>query len=390
MTKDIFFQVFSQSFFSNLQLCQPPTLEGLLHESESDEKSSSSHDSSGVSVLQNTPFTGATGMFLFSPPPEEKEKDESHHCATEYEHQLVPLECNNDKDHSFDRHNPSLSEALSTNHTLTTDLYTRQESTKNNLEPNVGLGGVEPSLQPFSEPLQETGTRTNAERNDASLVPVTENLLVPSLSGSKENGGAPPPPLVVTARSAFSAAPQPEHKKNCLINQHMSQQVPTNRLQGLSHQSVIHDLLKTTSVSSGSVAGRDGHMFGSPDGAYDVGSVFQHSPSNTIAEMPKIICYPPVDGDELEHSGLESLLGYGFIISEGISRSLGVPHPSGNGDCDPHLYDTTSKVDPSLSSVITHNKDHNPELFQHSGLINYQLFSVMQQLRSQAKQSLSV
>lgn len=308
-------------------------------------------------------------MFLFSPPPEEKEKDESHLCATEYEHQLVPLECNNDKDHSFDRHsgfsdNPDLSEALSTNHTLTADLYTRQESTKNKLEPNVDVGGVEPSLRPFSEPLLETGTRTNAEKNDAFLVRVTENLLVPSLSGSKENDGAPAPPLVVTARSAFSAAPQPEHEKNCFINQHMSQQVPTNCLQGLSHQSVIHDLLETTSVSSGSVAERDRHMFGSPDGAYDVGSIFQHSPSNTIAEMPKIICYPPVDGDELEHSGLESLLGYGFIISKGISRSLGMPDPSVNGDCDPHLYSTASKVYPSLSSVITYNKDHNPELFQ--------------------------
>lgn len=349
-----------------MQLCQPPALEGLLHESESDEKSSSSHDSSGVSVLQNTPFTGATGMFLFSPPPEEKEKDESHLCATEYEHQL---ECNNDTDHSSDRHggfsdHPDLSEALSTNHTLTADLYTRQEATKNKLEPNVELGGVEPSLRPFSEPLQETGTRTNAEKNDASLVPVTENLLAPSLSGSKESDGAPAPPLVVTACSAFSAAPQPEHQKNCLINQHMSQQVPTNGLQGLSHQSVIHDLLKTTSVSSGSVAGRDRHMFGSPDGAYDVGSVFQHSPSNTIAEMPKIICYPPVDGDELEHSGLESLLGCGFMISKGISRSLGMPHPSVSGDWDPHLHSTASKVYPSLSSVITYNKDHNPELFQ--------------------------
>lgn len=374
MTKDVFFQVFSHSFFflSNLQLCQPPTLEGLLHESESDEKSSSSHDSSGGSVLQNSPFTGANQMLLFSPPPEEKEKDESHLCATEYEHQLGPPECNNDEDHSFDTRggfsdNPALSEALSTNHTPTADPHTRQESTENKSEPNVDLSGVEPSLRPFSELLQETGTRTNAEKNDASLVPVTESLLVPSPSGSQENDGASAPPLAVTTHSASSAAPQPEHQKNCLNNQHMGQQVsPKNRLHGLSHQSAIHDLLKTTSVSSGSVAGihKDPHVFGSPDGAYDVGSVFQHSPSNTIAEMPKIICYPPVDGDELEHSGLESWLGYGFIISKGVSHSLGMPGPSVNGECDPHLYSTACKVYPSLPSVITYNKDHNPELLQ--------------------------
>lgn len=368
MTKDFLFQVFSPSFLSNLQLCQAPTLEGLLHESESDEKSSSSHDSSGGSVLQNSPFTGANAIFLFSPPPNERKKDESHLCATEYEHQLVLPECNNDKDDSFDRHggfsdNPGSSEALSTNHALTADLHTRQESAENKAEPNVDLGGVERSLRPFSELLQERGTRSNAEKNDAFLVPVSKSLLVPSSSGSKVNEGALAPPMAVT--SAFYAAPQPEHQKNCLINQKVGQQVsPTNCLHGLSHQSAIHDLEKTTSVCCGSLAEKDRHMFGSPDGAYDVGSVFQHSPSNTIARMPKIICYPPLDGDELERSGLESWFGCGFIISKGVSHSLGMPDPSDDGECDPHLYSTASTVCPPLPSVINYNKDHNPELLQ--------------------------
>lgn len=357
------------TFFSNLQLCPSPTLEALRHESERNEKSSSSRDGSGGSVLQNCPFTGANESLLFSPPPEEKEKNESHLCATEYEHQLVPPECNGDKDHSFDRHggfpdNPHLSEELGPNHAPTADLRTWQESTENKSEPNVDLGGVEQSLRPSSELLQESGTRSSPEKNDGFLVPATKSLLVPSPSGSRENEGASASPLAVTTHSAFNAAPQPEHLKNCLIDQHMGQQVaPTHCLHGLS-QSGIHDLEKNTSVSSESVAGKDGDVFGSPDGAYDVGSVFQHSPSNTIAEMPKIICYPPLDGNELERSGLESWFGCGFMISQGISHSLGMPHPSVDGECDPHLYSTASQVYPSLPSPINDNKDHNPELLQ--------------------------
>lgn len=302
-------------------------------------------------MLQNSPFTGANEIFLFSPPPEEKEKDESHLCATEYEHQPVPPECNNAKDRRFDRQggcsdNPGLSEALSTNQAPAADLHTRQKSTENKLEPNVDLGGVEQSLRPFTE------------KSDAFLVPVTKSLLEPSPSGSKENQGASAPPLAVTTHSAFYAAPEPEHQKSCLINQHTGQQVsPTNSL-----QSPIHDLEKT-SVSGGSAAGKDPPMFGSPGGASDVGSVFQPSPSNTIAKMPKIICYPPLDGDELERSGLESWFGCGFVISKGVSHPLGVPDPSADGEYD-HLYSTASKVYPSLPPVINYSKDHNPELLQ--------------------------
>lgn len=215
-------------------------------------------------MLQNSPFTGASAVFPFSPPPEEKEKDESH------------------------------------------------------------------------------------------------QLLVPSPSGGKkEKDGASAPPLTVTPRSAFFAAPQPEHQKSCLINQHTGQQVtPTH---GLSIQPSIHDLEKPTGVSCGSVAGKDGRLFGPPDGAYDAGSVFQHSPSNTVAKMPKIICYPPLDGDELEGSGLESWFGRGFIISQGVSHSLGTPDASADEDGGPHLHGAASTLSPSFPSVINYKKDHSPD-----------------------------
>lgn len=363
VTKDIFFQVFHHSF-SNMQLCKAPTLERLLHESESDEKSLASHDSSGGSVLRDCPFTGTNGRLLFSSPPEEKENDESHFSAAECEHYLLfPPVCGHDKDHNFDRHggssdNPDLSEALSTNHSPAADLHTGQEPTEDKSEQNVDLGEVEGSLRPFSELLQEGGGK-----NDASLLPVT--LLVPSLSESKENDGASVPPLEVTTSSALNAAPWTEYLEKCLINRHSGQQVShPNCLRGLSHQPAIRDDLETTTTASGGSEGKDRHIFGSSEGAYDVGSIFQHSPSNTIAKTPNIICYPPLNGDELERNGLESWLGHGFTISKGISHSLVMPDFLVDGKCEPRLCGAESKDDPPLPSVINYNRDHNAELWQ--------------------------
>lgn len=361
VTKDIFFQVFHHSF-SNMQLCQAPTLEGLLHESESDEKSPPSHDSSGGSVLRDCPFTGTNERLLFSSPPEEKENDESHFSAAECEHHLLfPPVCGHDKDHNFDRRggssdNPDLSDALSTNHSPAADLHTGQEPTENKSERNVDLGEVEGSLRPFSELLQEGGGK-----NDASLLPVT--LLVPSPSASKENDGASVPPLEVTTSRALHAAPQTEYLEKCLITSGQQVSHP-NCLRGLSHQPAIRDDLETTTAASGGSEGKDRHIFASPEGAYGVGSVFQHGPSNTIAKTPNIICYPPLNGDELERNGLESWLGYGFAISKGISHSLVMPDFLVDGKCEPRLCSAERKDDPPLPSAINYNRDHNAELLQ--------------------------
>lgn len=347
-----------------MQLCQAPTLEGLLHESESDEKSPPPHGSSGGSVLRDCPFTGTNERLLFSSPPEEKENDESNFSAAECEHHLLfPPVCGHDKDHNFDRgggssDNSDLSDAESTNHSPAADLHTGQEPTENKSEQNVDLGEVEGSLRPFSELLQEGGGK-----NDASLLPVT--LLVPSPSASKENDGASVPPLEVTTRRALNAAPQTEYLEKCLINRHSGQQVShPNCLRGLSHQPAIRDDLETTTTASGGREGKDRHIFGSSEGAYDVGSVFQHRPSNTIAKTPNIICYPPLNGDELERNGLESWLGSGFTISKGISHSLVMPDFLVDGKCEPRLCGTERKDDPPLPSAINYNRDHNAELLQ--------------------------
>lgn len=323
-------------------------------------------------MLQRSPFAGANKHLLLSSPPEKKEKDESHLGATEHEHRLLgPLACAHDKDHNFDRHggfsgDPDLSGALSSNHSLTAHLHTWQEPRENKSEQSVDLGG---SLRPFPELLREGATRSSTEKNDEILLRVTESLLVPSPSESEESNGASVPLLEVTTHSAFHAAPQPENQEKRLINQHAGQRVSRpNCLRGLSHHSTLYDDLEiTTGASRGSDAGTDGHMLGSAGGAYDVGSVFQHSSLNTIAKTPNIICYPPLDGDELERSGLESWLGYGFIISKGVSQSLVMPDSLVDGNCDPRLYSTESQDRPALPSVNNPSKGHDPEMLQSFG-----------------------
>lgn len=347
VTRGFFFQVFAYSF-PYVQLCRAPTPEGLRHESETDETSPPSHDSGGGSVLGDGPFTGTNEHLLFSSPPEDKENDESRLSAAECEHHLFSPACGRDKDHNFDRHggstdNPDFSEALSTNHSPAADLHTGQEPTENKSEQNVDLGEVQRPLRPFSELLQE-----GEEKNDGFLLPATNSLLALE---SKEHYGASVPPLEATTHSALCAPPQPEYQEKCLINQQMSDCCH-------GHQSAVWDHLEnTTSVSRGS----EGQEFGSSEGADDVGSVIQHSPSTTVAKTPNIICYPPLDGGELERSGLESWFGCGFVISKGVSHSLVMPDPLADGKCDPRLYSAESKGDPPLASVINYNKDPNPE-----------------------------
>lgn len=345
VARGFFFQVFAHSF-SSMQLCRAPTLEGLRRESETDETSLLSHDSGGGSVLGDGLFTGTNEHLLFSSPPEDKENDESRLSAAECERHLPSPACVRDKDRNFDKHggssdNPDFSEASSANHSPPADLHTGQEPTGNTSEQNVDLGEVQRPLRPFSELLQE-----GEDKNDGFLLPATKSL------ESKGHYGASVPPLGVTTHSALCATPQPENQEKCLINQQKSHPDSFN-----GHQSAICAPENTPSVSRGGEA----NELGSSEGADDVGSLFQRSPSSTTAKTPNIICYPPLDGGELERSGLESWFGYGFVISKGISHSLIMPDPLAEGTCDPRPYSPESEGDPPLASVINSDQDPDPE-----------------------------
>lgn len=158
-----------------------------------------------------------------------------------------------------------------------------------------------------------------------------DSLLLSPSPERKEKDGASLPPLTSTTYSAFFASnvtPQQRYQDGCLINQQISQQESQlNSINGVSRQSVssgymtYENVENTASVSGGIEAGRESHGFGSSDGAYNVGGFFLHSTSNTITKMPDIISHPPIDGEELEKSGLESSFCQEFIVVKDISCS---------------------------------------------------------------------
>nr|XP_046261814.1 uncharacterized protein si:ch73-100l22.3 isoform X2 [Scatophagus argus] len=145
-----------------------------------------------------------------------------------------------------------------------------------------------------------------------------------------EKDGVALPPLTSTTYSAFFASnltPQQNYQEGCLINQDDSQlRSQPSSLNGVSHQSVssgyvTHENVENTIRVSGGIAGRESHGFGSSEKACNVGGFFLHNTSNTIAKMPDIISHPPIDGEELERSGLETSFCNDFIVVKDFSCS---------------------------------------------------------------------
>jgi len=70
---------------------------------------------------------------------------------------------------------------------------------------------------------------------------------------------------------------------------------------------VTYENVEITTAISGEIdSGDESHCVGPSEEAYAVDGFFLHSISNAIAKMPDIINHPPIDGEELESSGLES------------------------------------------------------------------------------------
>lgn len=158
-----------------------------------------------------------------------------------------------------------------------------------------------------------------------------DNILFPPLPEWKEKDGASLPPLTSTTYSAFFASnvtPQQKYQEGCLNNQHTSQQgSPLNSQNGVSHQSAssgyvtYENVENTPSVSGRIESGRASLGFSSSEGACNAGGFFLHSTSNTIAKMPDIISHPPIDGEELEKSGVESSLCQDLLVGKDLSCS---------------------------------------------------------------------
>lgn len=94
-----------------------------------------------------------------------------------------------------------------------------------------------------------------------------------------------------------------------------------------------------------------------------MGSFFLHNTSNTVAKMPAIISYPPIDGEELERSGLESSFSH---ISTGVKdiccSLVQEDQLTGGGHILP--FSTELDSDKDGSSHTTEVSENNPELSQ--------------------------
>ncbi|XP_062420503.1 uncharacterized protein cp110 [Pungitius pungitius] len=127
----------------------------------------------------------------------------------------------------------------------------------------------------------------------------------------KEKDGVSLPHLTSTTYSTFFATvtPQQSDHEGCLIDQQYSQQGSQPIHQSVSSGYLTQENVENiTSVSGRFDAEKESHGFGSAEDAYNnnmSGSLLRNT-LNTIAKMPDIINYPPIDGEELERSGLES------------------------------------------------------------------------------------
>lgn len=155
--------------------------------------------------------------------------------------------------------------------------------------------------------------------------------------------------------------------EGCLVDQRDHRQgSQPSPLDGVSHPSpssgyVTYDNVENAVSIPGTIdAGSESHGLGSSQGVHSIGGFFLHSTSHTIAKMPEIISHPPIDGEELERSGLEPLFCNTFIAEDICWSSVQEDSvecnrlPSEESD-NSHVEDTES---PHPSTVLDLNNDH--------------------------------
>ncbi|XP_034544116.1 uncharacterized protein si:ch73-100l22.3 isoform X2 [Notolabrus celidotus] len=176
-----------------------------------------------------------------------------------------------------------------------------------------------PTLEELLKETQINPEHHNSPRrsltNGSSFRGTKDDPLLSPAPNRPAEDGVSPPPFSSTTYSAFLASNVTPQQEDCLLDphpsQHGSQPSPFN---GVSHQSsgyeTYNNVENTLSVSGGLDAGLN---FVSSKGAHSFGAFFLHNTSNTVAKMPDIISYPPIDGEELERSGMESSFYDDFV-----------------------------------------------------------------------------
>lgn len=216
------------------------------------------------------------------------------------------------------------------------------------------------------------------------------SLSPPALRNKKD--GVSLPPMTSTTYSAFfpcNVTPQQSYHKGYLIDQDKSQQVSQlSSLSGASHPSLSSGYVTHENVENAiSVSGTSELVsgFGSSEGVYNMGAFFLRNTSTTVAKMPDIINYPPIDGEELERSGLESsfsnnLKGTEDICCASLQDNSGTcDHLPGGKSESNHLNGTEGEENSPFPTVVDLDKDHSfdrievPELSGNSSEISLTL-----------------
>lgn len=175
------------------------------------------------------------------------------------------------------------------------------------------------SHSPGSVPFPHKGS--DGSVSHSSYFSRSKKDLMLSLSPcSSQNNGASVCPLTSTAYSAFLSSgvtPQQIDCNSCLTSQHTSR--VSHHQSASSGYLTCENVGNSTSVS----AGKENLAIASSEGACNSKSgFFLLSASNTIAKMPDIISHPPMDGEELEKSALESPCCREFLDVKDISCSF--------------------------------------------------------------------
>ncbi|XP_075946624.1 uncharacterized protein cp110 [Anarhichas minor] len=230
----------------------------------------------------------------------------------------------------------------------------------------------------LEELLQESEVNTTSSYSHNTIggaasqrnvsVGTSGSLLLSPPPGRKEKDGVSLPPLTSTTCSAFfaSVTPQQSEQEGCLIEQPYSQPGSQPIHQSPSSGHVTYENVEnTTGVSVRVDAERGSPGFGSSEEAYyynnnnNMGGFFLHNTSNTIAKMPDIINYPPIDGEELERSGLESSFCNNLIVVKDICCTL---HHEDSVICEPSPVEKSESTEGGdelpFSTVLDVDKDH--------------------------------
>nr|XP_057930774.1 uncharacterized protein si:ch73-100l22.3 isoform X2 [Doryrhamphus excisus]XP_057930782.1 uncharacterized protein si:ch73-100l22.3 isoform X2 [Doryrhamphus excisus] len=143
--------------------------------------------------------------------------------------------------------------------------------------------------------------------------------------------------------------PQQSNQERCPVEQREKQQVSQPcSFESVNHWSASSGYATHENMKNATVSESLDLMSVCLVGGNYTNDFFLHNTSNTIARMPDIISYPPIDGEELERSGLESSFGRDFIGRTDSSCSI-IPQDSVTSDHFPGEKSANGRVDSAKS-----------------------------------------